>query len=520
MKFAVDLYSGIGGWTLGMKLSDITNLQSFEWWKEANRTHNINFQTEHQEVDIRKIDIQKDLRFKKDVDFVVGSPPCTQFSYANRGGDGDIQDGLVDIYKFLEVVEYLKPKYWAMENVPRVANIIKHEIENGSLKRFKKLFTVIEVFDSADFGLPQHRKRMIAGNFPVDLLKSYKSQITKIIFDKVLKSLLDKTKIRDPNYDFDISSYDVTELDNEPNLTDIEIRINQDAKTFHTIYNKMSFPDKLDRPSRTITATCTRVSRESIIIKTTNGYRRLNIREKGVLQGFPITYQFYGNSYSSKNKMIGNAVPPILTYYIFQSMLETQVNKLKHPKDSSYFHNIPEEKAKPSKLGLPKKNYPKNRTFKFAVPSLRYGSGVRFELSNIPNAKWSFKFFFGSSKNIKSISLDNDLLKLLEPTILKNQTSDFEKSINEIIDEYQNYTSKGFQDVWVSTSENAVAFKFIDSVGSCVNKIIDSINWDKIDDNIIFKIINEKNKKLSDNKESVLTGFYLLSLLNNKVLKK
>ena len=71
MKLAVDLYSGIGGWTLGMKLSDITNLQSFEWWNEANRTHNNNFHTEHQEVDIRKLDIQKDLNFKKDVDFVV-----------------------------------------------------------------------------------------------------------------------------------------------------------------------------------------------------------------------------------------------------------------------------------------------------------------------------------------------------------------------------------------------------------------------------------------------------------------
>ena len=29
----------------------------------------------------------------------------------------------------------------------------------------------------------------------------------------------------------------------------------------------MSFPDILDKPSRTITSTCTRVSRESIIVK-------------------------------------------------------------------------------------------------------------------------------------------------------------------------------------------------------------------------------------------------------------
>ena len=103
-----------------MKLSGVDNIASYEWWNEANQTHNINFETNHQEVNIRNIEVSKDLNFDKKIDFVVGSPPCTQFSLANRGGNGDIQDGLVDIYKFLEVVEFLKPKYWAMENVPRV----------------------------------------------------------------------------------------------------------------------------------------------------------------------------------------------------------------------------------------------------------------------------------------------------------------------------------------------------------------------------------------------------------------
>ena len=58
------------------------------------------------------------------------------------------------------------------------------------------------------------------------------------------------------------------------------------------------------------------------------GYRRLNVRERGVIQGFPITYQFYGKTLNAKFKMIGNAVPPVLTYYIFQSMLEVSVKEL------------------------------------------------------------------------------------------------------------------------------------------------------------------------------------------------
>ena len=53
-----------------------------------------------------------------------------------------------------------------------------------------------------------------------------------------------------------------------------------------------------------------------------------------------------------------------------------------------------------------------------------------------------------------------------------------------------------------------------------MNEIVNSINWDKVNDDLIPNIINEKNKKLTDNKESILTGFYLLSLLNTKVLSK
>ena len=51
----IDLYSGIGGWTMGMKLSNVKNLQSYEWNKESNSTHNLNFNSNLKEVDIRKL---------------------------------------------------------------------------------------------------------------------------------------------------------------------------------------------------------------------------------------------------------------------------------------------------------------------------------------------------------------------------------------------------------------------------------------------------------------------------------
>ena len=456
MKNSIDLYSGIGGWTMGMKLSGINNVASYEWWNEANQTHNLNFGTNHKEINIRKIKVT-DLEYDHKIDFIVGSPPCTQFSFANRGGNGDLKDGLIDIYKFLEIVAYLKPKYWAMENVPRVAGILEKELQaGGTFYQFQPLIKTIQIIDSADYGVPQNRKRMIAGNFPVKLFESYKAKINQVTLGEVIASL-NKKIINDPNYGYYIKRSEITELKNEIDLTPQEERINRDSKTFHPVYNKMSFPDKLNRPSRTVTATCTRVSRESIIVKSKAGFRRLNVRERGVVQGFPITYQFYGRTLNSKFKMIGNAVPPILTYYIFQSMLEVPANKIKPPKESDYFHEPPPFKGYDSNLGLPKRKFPAKRKFKFAVPHLRYGSGVRFELSNEPKNEftpWSFKFFYGNSKDIKEIPLDNKIKEKLAPIVNTTKNEIFNECINKIEKSYKFLNSTKLQEIWTATSLN------------------------------------------------------------------
>ena len=104
---AIDLYSGIGGWSLGLKMAGIEVIESFEYWQPAIDTYNNNFRKNIQPIDLRKFDI-KTLKYKPgDIDIVVGSPPCTQFSFANKGGSGDIDDGLIDIRIFLDFVKKL-----------------------------------------------------------------------------------------------------------------------------------------------------------------------------------------------------------------------------------------------------------------------------------------------------------------------------------------------------------------------------------------------------------------------------
>jgi len=105
---AIDLYSGVGGWTLGLQLAGVKVVASYERWGPAIETHEANFDSEVFKQDIRSLNLDS---LPQNIDFVVGSPPCTNFSYSNRGGSGDIADGLKDMAAFLEVVRAVKPKF-------------------------------------------------------------------------------------------------------------------------------------------------------------------------------------------------------------------------------------------------------------------------------------------------------------------------------------------------------------------------------------------------------------------------
>lgn len=390
-------------------MAGIDVVASYEWWEEANLTNHNNNRHPVQSVDVRTLNL---FSLPK-VDIVVGSPPCTHFSLANRGGRGNIFEGLKDVEKFLEVVDHLKPRFWALENVPRLAAILQSEMnQGGSLHRFAHLDPVVAVLDASEWGVPQRRKRAIIGRFDLDLLLSYRSARRLVSLGDVLNSLASNPAV-DPVYGFVLDDYPLVDHLREEPFTAEEERLNRDAKENHPIYNGMLFPDDLSRPSRTVTATCTRVSRESIVVADGQGFRRPTIREKASLQSFPINYQFYGRTHSAKQKMVGNAVPPLLTYHIAHSMLGTSPTDVLSPKDAIVSFISPSEVPKHTKPDRTKSTHQPKRKFRAAVPGLRFKSGTRFELSNSfesGGAKWRFRFFFGDSKHVGEILLDGALL--------------------------------------------------------------------------------------------------------------
>lgn len=472
-KTCIDLYSGIGGWALGFKLCGVDIKQSFEWWSQASKTHDLNLLSNTTNCDIRELSHNN---INGPVDFIVGSPPCTQFSYSNRGGSGNVEDGLKDIKKFLEIVNHFKPKYWAMENVPRVANVILVELsKGGSLEEFSSLCnsSMIKIYDFHEFGLPQKRKRCVVGNFNHVLLNSYKSKIKKKTLENVISSL-SSTKVFDPNFLLTLSNNELTDKEKETSLNKEEERYNKESKTHHPVYNNMEFPDPLNKPVRTITATCTRVSRESVIIKENENYRRLSVRERASCQGFPISYQFHGNSHSSKLKMIGNAIPPVFTYYLANAMLEIPCKKLvtleKVKINCIDKNQVPSHITSPDKEG---KTYPLHRSFKFAIPNLRFKSGTRFELNNSKGKlPWKIEFFFGDSKRILSTKLDIKLFREINKEI-NTRNSLFSKEVKNIIaKKMKKIDHNKLQLIWSNKDKGLHPFDLLDDLGFLAHQLI------------------------------------------------
>jgi DNA (cytosine-5)-methyltransferase 1 len=99
------------------------------------------------------------------VDFIIGGPPCQTFSAAGRRmagvrGTGDVRGVLFKQY--VRILKKLSPKGFLFENVYGLTGA-----QNGEAwKQIKKAFAragykvSFHVLDAADYGVPQHRKRL------------------------------------------------------------------------------------------------------------------------------------------------------------------------------------------------------------------------------------------------------------------------------------------------------------------------------------------------------------------------
>jgi DNA (cytosine-5)-methyltransferase 1 len=505
-------------------------VQSYEWWSSAVNTHEKNVGSKVVQADIRQLQLES---LPKDIQIVIGSPPCTEFSYSNRGGSGDIENGLVDITKFLEIVAYLKPKFWAMENVPRVKAILDKELmPGGVLSRFRSLGIHSDVVDMSEYGVPQRRKRCIAGNFDFDLLKSYRSVLPKRTLGQVVSALYE-SPVKDPIYGVTWPKERVNDNQEEVALNDEEVRYNREWKSHHPVYNDMQFPDSMDEPVRTITATCTRVSRESVVILNGGGrYRRLSVRERGCLQSFPVGYQFHGANYQKKIKMIGNAIPPLFTFYVAQAMCGVPPEKLVSPEEGIKRHSFPTEDAPRTATDKEGQTYPATRRFWFAIPGLRFKSGFRFELANenpgTDFADWPVRFWYGNSKDIRNLELRSAVFhRIIKRASLRPVLPKVNAALASVESLKGSVEAGELQRAWAHKGAGTHPFEVIDKIGEIAREvatILSEIELSKIEE-IVLSTLELDTAKTTGGKarryaREILAGILVGARFNTALFRR
>lgn len=163
----IDLFCGCGGFTQGFlfrESHDVTVQWEVRLGVDSNptavETFNANFGEEIGQVaDLLNADPRTYLRelglSPGELDHLHASPPCEAYSANNRvnGHNGD--------YRFrvsLEWTEVFLPKVFSIENVRNLGNVHEAEI----LTKLHSLgYRVISFkVDAADYGVPQHRKRL------------------------------------------------------------------------------------------------------------------------------------------------------------------------------------------------------------------------------------------------------------------------------------------------------------------------------------------------------------------------
>src|SRR2546428_928331 len=160
-----DLFCGAGGFSEGFRQAGFEVRWAIDNWVPAVAT----FQRNHPNTNVIAANMMTlnadDL---EPVDVIIGSPPCTYFSMANRGGSGDKNQGLLLVKRFFEIVKDLAPAYWIMENVPPLHGTLSRELDGGivSLANGNLEVPRLEVLVASTYGVPQARRRLFSGSYP------------------------------------------------------------------------------------------------------------------------------------------------------------------------------------------------------------------------------------------------------------------------------------------------------------------------------------------------------------------
>lgn len=318
---AIDLFSGCGGLTAGLKGAGFQVIAAVEIDKYARETYTLN----HPEVPLMGEDIQntyparvmRELGLKKgELDLLAGCPPCQGFSRLRKRNRvrAAYDDRNTLIGDFARFVRLMKPKLVMMENVPGLED---HYRFGELVKQLEalKYHVHFEVLDVADFGVPQRRKRLIlvaSLKKPPGLARPFVKRQT---VRDVIGGLSKPGRSRDPIHNIPenrtahvqaiIKAIPIDGGSRSDLPGKLRLKCHEATDGFKDVYGRMAWDDV----SPTITGGCHNPSKGRFLHPEQN--RTITLREAAILQGFPKNYKFSAShGKCSIALMIGNALPP------------------------------------------------------------------------------------------------------------------------------------------------------------------------------------------------------------------
>ncbi len=351
----LDLFAGVGGLSYGFsKLSEFNIVAANEIEKDISIAYSLNY-PEVKMLNCNISSLTEEMLYEatngQKIDIVVGGPPCQSYSTLGKR-KMDEKAGLFMQYK--RVLQILQPRAFVFENVAGILSMDHGRLFKRINFEFKEIGYDLkyEILDAADFGVPQHRERVIlvgfrgANNFVYPEAthgvgkKPYVTLREAIGDLPILKSGQQSTEYMQEAYSdflkFVRADSNVLSEHIAPKNGAHLVRI---METLKDGQSKDDLPENIrpksgygntyaklwwDKPSTTITRNFACPSSSRCIHPRDS--RAMSIREGARLQSFPDDYKFYGAD-GMKRLEIGNAVPPLLSMAIAKKMAEALNDK-------------------------------------------------------------------------------------------------------------------------------------------------------------------------------------------------
>lgn len=341
----LDLFSGAGGLSLGLRQAGWTCLGAIDGWGDAVQTYRNNLRDHPAHaIDIHDVDEAWLRRNLEDApDWIVGGPPCQGWSTVGKRLRNDERNEL--LAEFMRLVRLLEPDNFLIENVLGLKDM-------GAAPDVQALFEGIgyhvsfHVVRAADYGVPQLRRRVIFvgsrdglsyekpvplfrdGEFttvwdaigdlpevgPGETASEYnRAPITPYqrALRKGSRRIQGHTVSAHPDHLVEALSF----IPDGGNRTSIPPRL-QPSSGFHNSYSRLNSRE----PAVAVTSNLGKPSGTRCVHPFQN--RGLTAREGARLQSFPDRFHFSGGIVSQRLQ-IANAVPPLLARVLGESLVDS-----------------------------------------------------------------------------------------------------------------------------------------------------------------------------------------------------